>query len=254
VSVPKHIAIIMDGNGRWAQRRGHSRIYGHVRGSTRVKAIVDESIRIGVRALTLYAFSTENWSRPPTELGVLFKLLKKYLLKEVENLHKKNVRFRVIGEVDRLSPDVQAVIHSVVQKLENNSGLELTFALSYGSRRELARAASLFAKDCLTGRRQPEEMSEKLMAQYLWTSDLVDQGDVDLLIRTSGEIRVSNFLLWQLAYAEFFFTEVCWPEFSVEHFRQAIRHYAERERRFGALSSNRGSIGQAEANPVGMHT
>jgi undecaprenyl diphosphate synthase len=244
----------MDGNGRWAQRRGHSRIYGHVRGSTRVRAIVDESIRQGVKALTLYAFSTENWSRPQTELGVLFKLLKKYLLKEVDNLCRKNVRFRVIGEIERLAPDVQEVIHSVVQQLENNTGLELTFALSYGSRRELARAASLFAKDCLTGKRQPEEMSEKLMAQYLWTSDLTGHGDVDLLIRTSGEIRVSNFLLWQVAYAEFFFTDVCWPEFTGEHFRQAIRHYAERERRFGALSSNRGSSSQTVANPVGIHS
>lgn len=236
--VPKHIAIIMDGNGRWAQRRGHSRIFGHVRGTVRVKDIVSEADRLGVRALTLYAFSTENWSRPQPELKALWKILKKYLLKEADELNRKNVRFRVIGEIERLSPDVQDVIRSVVARLANNTGLNLTFALSYGARRELARAAQLFARECVRGDKNPEDMTEALMGRYLWTSELDDSGEVDLLIRTSGELRISNFLLWQAAYAELYFSDVCWPEFSREHLHEAIRHYSERERRFGGLISS----------------
>lgn len=236
-STPKHIAIIMDGNGRWAQRRGHARIFGHVRGSARVKEIVQEAQRLGVQALTLYAFSTENWSRPRSEVQVLWKLFKKYLRKETDELDRNNVRFRVIGEVERLSPDVRELMDEVVQRLSKNTGLQLTFALSYGSRRELSRAARLFAQDCAAGRRKPEEMDENLLARYLWTADLGELADVDLVIRTSGEVRVSNFLLFQAAYAEYCFTDLCWPDFAPQHLRAAIEDYSRRERRFGGVQS-----------------
>ncbi len=240
--VPKHVAIIMDGNGRWAQRRHHPRVFGHVRGSSRVKSVVREADRIGIKALTLYAFSTENWGRPQGELKVLWSLLKKYLIREQENLMAENVRLRVIGEVDRLDPDVRAVLDPVVEKLSGNTGLQLTFALSYGSRREMVRAASLFADDCVSGKRRPEEMSEALMNRYLWTADLGELADVDLVIRTSGEVRVSNFLLWQSAYAEFIFTDLCWPDFSPKHLEAAVNEYSNRERRFGGLSAGASAV------------
>lgn len=235
MTAPKHVAIIMDGNGRWAQRRGHPRVFGHVRGSARVKAIVREADRLGIQALTLYAFSTENWNRPQGELQVLWRLLKKYLRREEESLMRENVRLRVIGEVERLSPDVRAVLDPVVERLSKNTGLQLTFALSYGSRRELVRASRLFAEDCQRGLRRPEEMSEELMARYLWTAELGELADVDLVIRTSGEVRVSNFLLWQSAYAEFVFTDLCWPEFSPAHLESAVHDFVGRERRFGGV-------------------
>jgi len=199
---------------------------------------------LGVQALTLYAFSTENWSRPSAELQVLWKLLKKFLIKERENLNRNNVVLRVIGEVERLAPDVRAVLDPTIEMLSSNTGLQLTFALSYGSRRELARAAALFAKDCLAGKRRPDEMmdSEKLLRDYLWTRDLGELADVDLVIRTSGERRVSNFLLWQSAYAEFIFTELCWPEFKVEHFRRAVEEFGSRDRRFGGVGLRTGAV------------
>jgi len=237
MGAPRHVAMIMDGNGRWAQRRGHPRVFGHVRGSARVKSVVREADRLGIKALTLYAFSTENWSRPRGELQVLWRLLKKYLQREQETLMKENVRLRVIGEVERLDPDVRAVLDPVVEKLSGNTGLQLTFALSYGSRRELVRASRLFAEDCLQGKRRPEEMSEELMWQYLWTAELGELADVDLVIRTSGEVRVSNFLLWQSAYAEFVFSELCWPDFTPSHLEAAVSEFLQRERRFGGVSA-----------------
>ena len=227
----------MDGNGRWAQRRGHPRVFGHVRGSTRVKAIVREADRLGVKALTLYAFSTENWSRPETELRVLWRLLRKYLVREQEELHRENVKLNVIGEIERLGPEVRAILDPAIERLSGNTGLQLTFALSYGSRRELVRAARQFAQDCANGVRQPEEMSEALMNSYLWTSQLGALSDVDLVIRTSGEHRVSNFLLWQAAYAEYVFTDLCWPDFGPEKLQEAVADYGKRERRFGGLAA-----------------
>lgn len=237
-AIPKHVAIIMDGNGRWAQRRGYPRVYGHVRGCSRVKPLVREADQLGIKALTLYAFSTENWSRPESELNVLWRLLKKYLIREVDELHRRNVRFRVIGELERLSPDVQAVVNASIARLSGNTGLQLTFALSYGSRRELTRAMQLFARDCVDGRACPEELNEELLNRYLWTADLGELSEVDLMIRTSGELRISNFLLWQSAYAELMFSDLCWPDFKPEHLRSAIEDYAERERRFGKVSSS----------------
>ena len=235
MKIPKHIAIIMDGNGRWAQRRGHPRVFGHIRGTSRIKAIVKEADRLGVKALTLYAFSTENWARPEGELTVLWKLLKKFLKKEEADLHANNVCLRVIGEIEKLSPDVREILDPALKKLAGNTGLQLTFAVSYGSRRELIRATQLFSKDCLDGKKVPADMSEELMNHYLWTSCLKDCSDVDLVVRTSGEMRVSNFLLWQAAYAEFIFTETCWPDFSAGHLREAIDKFSSRERRFGGV-------------------
>jgi undecaprenyl diphosphate synthase len=237
-SIPRHVAIIMDGNGRWAERRSHPRVFGHVRGSARIKSVVREADRLGVKALTMFAFSTENWARPDGELRVLWKLLKRYLIKEADELMRENVRMRVIGEVERLSPDVREVLDPVVERLSGNTGLQLTFAISYGSRRELARAAELFAQDCVKGLARPSDMSEELLARYLWTSELKDLADVDLVIRTSGEHRVSNFLLWQSAYAEFVFTECLWPDFTPSHFALAIAEFERRERRFGHVGNS----------------
>jgi undecaprenyl diphosphate synthase len=248
-NIPRHIAIIMDGNGRWAERRGHVRAYGHVRGCARIKNIVREADRLGVEALTLFAFSTENWSRPDSELRVLWKLLKRYLLKEADELHSRGVRLRVIGEIERLSPEVRAVLDPVVERLSGNTGLQLVFAISYGSRRELSRAARLFAEDCMAGKAVPAEMSEEVLARYLWTRDLGGLADVDLVIRTSGELRVSNFLLWQSAYAEFYFSDSLWPEFTPAHLGRAIEEFSRRERRFGGVDAIPG-LGGADVPPA----
>jgi len=225
----------MDGNGRWAKRKHRPRIFGHIRGSSRVKPIVKEADRLGIQALTLYAFSTENWLRPESEVKVLWKLLKKFLIKEKEDLKKNNVRLNVIGEVERLGSDVREVLDPVIQELSVNTGMRLNFAVSYGSRRELVRAARLFASDCKQGRKNPDDMNEELMNSYLWTSSLSEYSDVDLVIRTSGEKRISNFLLWQAAYAEFIFADVFWPDFSPLHLKAAIEEYSRRERRFGGI-------------------
>lgn len=234
--IPQHIAIIMDGNGRWASRRRRPRVFGHVRGSTRIKPIIREASRLGVRAVTLYAFSTENWSRPDGELEVLWKILRKFLARELDELDRENVCLRVIGELERLAPDLRSDIGQAVERLSDNSGIQLTVALSYGSRRELVRAARRFASDCVSGKRLPGELSEELLESYLWTADLGQLADVDLVIRTSGELRISNFLLWQAAYAEYCFFDVCWPDFEVRHLREAISSFGQRERRFGGVS------------------
>lgn len=235
--LPRHVAIIMDGNGRWAQRRNHPRVFGHIRGASRIKAIVKEADALGIKALTLYAFSTENWSRPSSELSVLWKLLVKFLKKEEAELQKNNVQLNIIGEIERLSPEVQTVLKPAMQRLSKNTGLKLNFAVSYGSRRETLRAAQLFAKDCLENQKNPETLDEKSWEQYLWTSILGELADVDLVIRTSGEIRISNFLLWQAAYAEYLFVEKCWPDFLPEDLRDAVAAFANRERRFGKLNT-----------------
>lgn len=236
-SVPAHIAIIMDGNGRWAQRRSRPRVFGHIRGASRVKAVVERSHQLGVKALTLFAFSTENWSRPDAELSVLWRLLKKFLEREADHLMEKNVRLRVIGEVDRLPEDVRRVVNPVINRLSGNTGLVLTFAISYGARREIVRAAAQFAEECLSGRRKPSDLTEGDFGSFLWTSVLGELSDVDLLIRTSGEKRLSNFLLWQCAYSEFVFSDVCWPDFSPLHLDEAVATFGLRQRRFGALNA-----------------
>jgi undecaprenyl diphosphate synthase len=239
LDIPKHVAIVMDGNGRWAQGRRHPRVFGHVRGSSRVKEVVREANRLGVKALTLYAFSTENWLRPENERRVLWQLLKKYLTRDLNELHRENIKLRVIGEMDRLDADLRSVLDAALEKLSKNTGLQLTFALSYGSRSEIARASRLFAEDCVAGRVHPSAMNdENFLSRYLWTSDLGELGDVDLFIRTSGEQRISNFLLWQSAYAELVFVNRCWPDFEPEDLAAAIVEYSKRERRFGNVAKN----------------
>jgi undecaprenyl diphosphate synthase len=237
--LPRHIAIIMDGNGRWAERRRRPRVFGHVRGAARIGAVVREADRLGVKALTLYEFSTENWSRPESERSVLWKLLVKFLKREEAELARNNVRIRVIGEVDRLNPEVRAALDPAIARLSGNTGLQLTFAVSYGSRREILRAAEEFARDCVKGIRKPSDLAppegNAVFERYLWTGDQGELADVDLVIRTSGEYRVSNFLLWQSAYAEYIFIEKCWPDFAPEDLRRAVETYSSRDRRFGAV-------------------
>jgi undecaprenyl diphosphate synthase len=233
--IPKHVAIIMDGNGRWAQNRGYPRFYGHVRGAGRVREVVRESKRQGVRALTLYAFSTENWKRPEGELQVLWKLLRKYIRKEIEELDRNGVRLNVIGEMDRLPVDAKKELNTAIQRLSKNSDLFLTFALSYGSRSEWVQASRRMAQDCLDGLLKPEDINEDQVNRYLSTSVLGDYSDVDLVIRTSGEKRISNFLLWQSSYAEFDFPITLWPDYTVDEYKKSLLDYSSRDRRYGGL-------------------
>lgn len=233
--LPRHIAIIMDGNGRWATARGYPRFYGHIRGAARVKEIVRASRERGIRALTLYAFSTENWRRPEEELAVLWKILKKYLRREVNELKKQGIRLHVIGEIDRLPKDAASELRGAIETLSVGREMDLTFALSYGGRAEILSAAKSIARDARLGKLDPDALSEADFAKRLATAGLPEHGDVDLMIRTSGEMRVSNFLLWQCSYAEFDFPEVQWPEFTVGEFEKSLAGFAKRKRRFGGI-------------------
>ncbi len=231
--LPGHLAIIMDGNGRWAQERMLKRIVGHRKGVETVRTIVEESSRLGIRYLTLFAFSSENWLRPKTEVRSLMALLKAYLVKETSRMMDNNIRFAVIGDRADLPEDVNRAVTEAIEKTSKNSGMVLTLALSYGSRQELTRGMALLADDLLTGEISREQISEKLISSYLYTKEIPDP---DLLIRTSGEMRISNFLLWQIAYTELYFTDVNWPDFNKEEFHRALAAYQARERRFGLIS------------------
>jgi len=226
----KHIAIIMDGNGRWAQSRSHERIWGHIRGSRIVSKIVEEADELGAKALTLYAFSTENWSRPVGEVTVLFKLLKKFLLKERSRILKNNIQFTVMGDTSKLPDKTKSLIASLEEDSKNNTGLMLTFAFGYGGRDEIVQATNKFIKE-----NPGKELTEELLQSYLLMPQL---GDVDLLIRTGGDQRISNFLLWQSAYAELYFTETKWPDFTRGEFRKIVEFVSKRERRFGNICSS----------------
>jgi undecaprenyl diphosphate synthase len=231
--LPQHVAIIMDGNGRWAKSRLLPRLVGHRKGVETVRVIVEESSRIGIRYLTLFAFSAENWSRPKTEVRSLMGLLKKYIRMEVPRMMQNNTRFNVIGNRTELPADVHAALDEAMAATAANSGMTLTLALSYGSRQEIVRAATLLATDLAAGRVTAEGVDEDTFASYLYTTTIPDP---DLLVRTSGEARISNFLLWQLAYAELYFTDINWPDFSCEELHRALRAYQTRERRFGLTS------------------
>jgi undecaprenyl diphosphate synthase len=230
--VPQHVAIIMDGNGRWAKRQGEARIFGHHSGATRVREVVETAGNMGVNVLTLYAFSEENWRRPTEEVNALFQLLISYLKGEVEKLHENGVRLKSIGHIDRLPIDCQEWLKHVEMRTSTNTGLTLVLALSYGARSDIVAACQSLASEVERGYLKPEDISESLVHSRLSTSYLPDP---DLLIRTSGEQRLSNFLLWEMAYTEFYFTPVHWPDFSKEDFATALSVYAERERRFGGL-------------------
>jgi undecaprenyl diphosphate synthase len=231
--IPSHLAIIMDGNGRWAKARMLPRIMGHRKGVETVRLIVEECSQIGIRFLTLFAFSAENWSRPKTEVRSLMTLLKKYIRMEVPRMMRSNIRFNVIGNRADLPADVAGALDDAMAVTAANSGMTLTLALSYGARQEILQAARRVAADLANGTLVPEELTENSFANYLYTPSLPDP---DLLIRTSGEMRISNFLLWQLAYAELYFTDINWPDFGRDELHKALADYRSRERRFGLTS------------------
>ncbi len=232
---PRHVAIIMDGNGRWAKARGYPRFYGHIRGTTRVREIVREAHRVGIQALTLYAFSTENWKRPAEELTVLWKLLRKYIRREVIELKRNGVRLHMIGEINRLPQDAQRELRAAMEELKDGTKLHLTFALSYGARTEIIEAAKALANECVQGKLTVDQITEQEFEKHLSTSFLGESAEVDFMIRTSGEKRISNYLLWQSSYAEFDFPEVLWPDYSVEEFRKSLENFKNRQRRFGGI-------------------
>lgn len=224
----KHVAIIMDGNGRWANQRLRPRVWGHIRGSAVVSDIVQSADDLGVSALTLYAFSTENWNRPAEEVGVLFKLLHKFLLKERKRILENNISFRVIGDTEALPVEAKALISRLENETHDNTGLKLTFCFGYGGRREIVAAANRFMAN-----NPGMPMTENDLQSNLFRPDV---GEVDLLIRTGGEQRVSNFLLWQIAYAELYFTPTKWPDFTGSELEKIIASVSQRDRRFGGLS------------------
>ncbi|AAU23409.1 isoprenyl transferase [Bacillus licheniformis] len=230
--IPEHIAIIMDGNGRWAKKRAMPRIAGHHEGMKVVRQTTKLANELGVKALTLYAFSTENWKRPKLEVDFLMKLPEEFLGTYLPELVEENVRVRMTGDREGLPPHTIRAVEKAIRDTENNDGLILNFALNYGGRAEIVRAAKKIAEEAKKGTLNTEEIDEKLFSDYLMTETLQDP---DLLIRTSGEIRLSNFMLWQLAYSEFLFTDVLWPDFKDVHLLQAIGEYQRRGRRFGGI-------------------
>jgi undecaprenyl diphosphate synthase len=232
-NLPNHIAIIMDGNGRWAKKKGLLRNLGHQGGAKTVREIVEVCAEINVKYLTLYAFSTENWNRPKLEVDLLMKLLISSLKKELKTLQKNNIKLVTIGNIDSLPTKVSAELKDVVEKTKNNSRLTLTLALSYSSREELIKTIKEISLKVKNNLISPENIDESVINNHLYTRNLPD---VDLLIRTSGEQRISNFLLWQIAYAELYFTETLWPDFNKENLFKAILNYQNRERRFGKTS------------------
>ncbi|HEY2380707.1 MAG TPA: isoprenyl transferase [Terriglobia bacterium] len=231
-ALPSHIAIIMDGNGRWARRRGLPRVAGHRAGVTAVRQVVEGAADLGIPVLTLYAFSVENWKRPFSEVSMLMQLLKEYLNKELENIHRNNIRFRAIGRTDELDPSVQREVEKASAHTRNNTGMIFNVALNYGGRAEIVDAVNRLLRNGGRDAAANGGVSEEQFAKYLYTAD---QPDPDLLIRTSGELRISNFLLWQIAYAEIWVTETLWPDFDKKHLYEAILAFQKRERRYGGL-------------------
>lgn len=234
--IPQHIAIILDGNGRWAKAKGMPRNYGHTAGARNVETVCQAADDLGVKYVTMYAFSTENWNRPEGEVEALMKLLESYLKNCIKTADKNNMRVRVIGDTTRLSERFQERIRELEAASAKNDGLNLQIAINYGSRDEMTRAMRRMSEDVAAGKRKPEEITESVFEEYLDTAGIPDP---DLLIRTSGELRLSNFLLWQLAYSEFYFTDVPWPDFHKEELERAIEAYNKRDRRFGGLTDNK---------------
>ncbi len=232
--LPRHLAIIMDGNGRWAQQRMLKRIVGHQRGVETVRMVVEQTSRLGIGYLTLFAFSSENWSRPKSEVHALMTLLRKFIRMELVRMLKNNIRFNVIGDRTDLPDEVNLVLDQALQQTAANTGMVLTLALSYGGRQEIIRAATQIAREVRDGQVKLDQITEALFNQHLDTNDLPDP---DLLIRTSGEMRISNFLLWQLAYTELYFTDINWPDLTIDALHAALADYQARERRFGKTSA-----------------
>ena len=239
MKVPQHIAIILDGNGRWAKAKGMPRNYGHAQGSKNVERICEEAWRMGIKYLTVYAFSTENWSRPESEVAALMKLLRNYMKTCLKTAAKNDMKIRVIGDIEPLDDDIKSRIRELEAATVNNGGLNFTIALNYGSRDEIVRASRRIAKDCAEGRLDPDRIDESVFESYLDTHGIPDP---DLMIRTSGEQRLSNYLLWQLAYSEFYFTDVPWPDFTKEELVKAVEEYNHRHRRFGGVEEGQGDV------------
>ncbi|MDD5281073.1 MAG: isoprenyl transferase [Candidatus Omnitrophica bacterium] len=234
LKIPKHIAFIMDGNGRWAKERGLNRTCGHREGVKRVKEIIRGAGQLGIQVVTFFAFSTENWSRPKNEVAVLMRYLDNFLGKEILQLHKNNMRFIVIGRGQPIPKYLQVKIKKAQDETSGNTGLKVVLAINYGGRQEIVDAAKEFAKDVLAGKVDPESLEEKRFSSYFYAADIPDP---DLLIRTSEEMRISNFLLWQLSYSEFYFSRKYWPDFGIDDLKEAIKEYQKRERRFGGLNA-----------------
>lgn len=232
MNIPQHVAIILDGNGRWAKAKGMPRNYGHAQGSKNVEKICEEAWRMGIKYLTVYAFSTENWNRPKEEVNALMKLLRNYMKTCLKTAAKNDMKVRVIGDITKLDEDIQKRILELEEATKNNGGLNFQIAINYGSRDEITRAVRTLAEDVKEGKLMPEEVNEACIERYLDTHDIPDP---DLLIRTSGEQRLSNYLLWQLAYTEFYFTDVPWPDFSKQELEKAIEQYNRRDRRHGGV-------------------
>ncbi len=228
--LPSHVAIIPDGNGRWAKQQGQERTFGHVKGTANVKEIVTFAKELGIRVLTIYAFSDENWQRPLQEVEILMDLLKQYLIQERETILKNKIQLRAIGTIERLPKPVLEELKKTIELSSQNQEMILNFAVSYGARSEIIRAVQKISQDVLKGKYKPEAIDSAHFAKYLYTPDLPDP---DLLIRTSGEMRISNFLLWQMAYTEMYVTQTLWPDFNREEFLKALLEYQKRERRFG---------------------
>ena len=238
--LPRHVAIIMDGNGRWAERRGLTRVEGHRAGKESVSAVVRAASDLGIEVLTLYAFSIENWNRPQSEVTELMRLAERYLDEELPEVMANDVQVRAIGRLDRLPPNTRRRVEHAVQETRDNGSLKLVFALSYGGRAEIVDAARRAIRDAELGKLDAEALDEKTFASYLYDPELPDP---DLLIRTGSESRISNFLLWQIAYSELYIADLMWPDFRAEHLHEAIRDYAGRERRFGLISAQLPSEG-----------
>ena len=234
LEIPQHVAFILDGNGRWAKKRFLPRNAGHVEGAKTVEQVLEDAHNLGIKYVTMYAFSTENWKRSQEEVGALMKLLKNYLMDCIERSAKNNMRVRVIGDITALDPELQSRILELEEKSASNTGLHFAIALNYGGRDEIRRAVTKIAEECKNGTLNPDEITEELISNHLDTAGFPDP---DLMIRTSGEVRLSNFLPWQLAYTEFYFTEVLWPDFNKEELINAILYYNGKERRFGGVLS-----------------
>jgi len=230
--LPRHVAIIMDGNGRWAQQRGLTRIEGHKRGKDAVRAVVETSRRLGISYLSLFAFSTENWSRPRREVDGLMGLLRRYLRTELRKMMKNEIRLVSVGDITRLPSSLREELEQTIDATKDNRRMTVVLAVSYGGREEIVQAARALARDVRDGRIGPEAIDESVFSGYLSTRGIPDP---DLLIRTSGEMRISNFFLWQSAYTEIYVTDTLWPDFDEQHFLEALAHYQRRERRFGRI-------------------
>ncbi|MBD3367561.1 MAG: isoprenyl transferase [Candidatus Eisenbacteria bacterium] len=235
-ALPRHVAIIMDGNGRWARRRGLPRVAGHAAARTAVREIVIECSNLGLDELTLYTFSMENWRRPRTEVAALMRLLDQTLKDQVDEMDENNVHLRAVGRIELLPKYARSRVERSIEKLSENTGLTLNLALSYGGRREILDAARGIAAATAAGELDPDELDEETFRGFLYIPDMLDP---DLLIRTSGEFRLSNFLLWQVAYSEIYVTDVLWPDFRPHHLHEALRSYASRERRFGGVAERK---------------